>query len=370
MGNEQITQSANIDIARMLLDKLDRTKNLFRDTFESLDKYRKFCKERYDNATKDNLTDSLKVKGILYDACYVPYGHIANQVAKSNECLPEQNLLRNVDLVSALYSWRWSKKMYHFDPDLSEMVMNQDILNLEIDSNFLEKLPFNGMSMYIRNSEFNHIAFVCIDNFDSDVNCISFYLLSIDDLVKELSSDGSKVAMCTDYCLPLLNGETIGDCICSEAYPLMYSNTKGNISEKYTNEYVSTLMKLINLLMYILSYNADIVNVAPVSTNTNYDRIEYEKDIPDIESMDVGVSIGNAIRMHRESIKKKSGKGGWKNEYQTRIPHIRSGHWHRYWRGPRDKPEERELIVKWIPPIFINGYIEESKILNISHVTK
>ena len=41
-------------------------------------------------------------------------------------------------------------------------------------------------------------------------------------------------------------------------------------------------------------------------------------------------------------------------------PHYRRAHWHSFWRGPRSKPEEREITVKWIPPIPVNlGDVDE-----------
>lgn len=37
----------------------------------------------------------------------------------------------------------------------------------------------------------------------------------------------------------------------------------------------------------------------------------------------------------------------------TKRPHLRRGHWHGYWRGPRDG--ERRFGYKWLPPVFVNG---------------
>ena len=35
--------------------------------------------------------------------------------------------------------------------------------------------------------------------------------------------------------------------------------------------------------------------------------------------------------------------------------HIRRAHYHSFWTGKRNEPEKRELIVKLISPIFVNG---------------
>jgi hypothetical protein len=31
--------------------------------------------------------------------------------------------------------------------------------------------------------------------------------------------------------------------------------------------------------------------------------------------------------------------------------HIRRAHWHSFWTGPRREPKQRQLVVKWLPPI-------------------
>lgn len=34
--------------------------------------------------------------------------------------------------------------------------------------------------------------------------------------------------------------------------------------------------------------------------------------------------------------------------------HWRRAHWHGYWTGPRDEPEGREFVLKWLPPVPVN----------------
>jgi hypothetical protein len=50
-------------------------------------------------------------------------------------------------------------------------------------------------------------------------------------------------------------------------------------------------------------------------------------------------------------------------------PHIRRAHWHHYWIGPRAAPaEERELVVRWLPPILVN--VEEESEDGLSVVVR
>ena len=37
------------------------------------------------------------------------------------------------------------------------------------------------------------------------------------------------------------------------------------------------------------------------------------------------------------------------------APDSRRGHWHHFWTGAKDKPEERKLVLKWVAPTMIHG---------------
>ena len=56
--------------------------------------------------------------------------------------------------------------------------------------------------------------------------------------------------------------------------------------------------------------------------------------------------------VHNESQSLQSGK---KREVRS---HVRSAHWHGYWKGHRPKPKEkdmREFIFHRIPPLLVRG---------------
>jgi hypothetical protein len=37
----------------------------------------------------------------------------------------------------------------------------------------------------------------------------------------------------------------------------------------------------------------------------------------------------------------------------TKRPHWRRGHWQRFWTGPRDQPELRKTITRWVKPMIV-----------------
>lgn len=71
---------------------------------------------------------------------------------------------------------------------------------------------------------------------------------------------------------------------------------------------------------------------------------------PPSQVLDVGLRIGAAFREHRES--QADGENG--GTRRSSAPTLRKAHWHRFWHGARNKPEERVLRPKWLPPIPVN----------------
>ena len=68
---------------------------------------------------------------------------------------------------------------------------------------------------------------------------------------------------------------------------------------------------------------------------------------------DVGVRFGNLLRgaYARSSTSSQAGS--------SKRPHVRRAHWHGYWMGPRSKPEERRLELRWLPPILVGASEDE-----------
>lgn len=77
---------------------------------------------------------------------------------------------------------------------------------------------------------------------------------------------------------------------------------------------------------------------------------------------DVGVRVGAAIR--QQKIRKQS---EWpernQGEHNSPRPHVRRGHWHHFWTGPKTQPEERKLILKWLSPMTVAANPDDAPIV-------
>ena len=68
-----------------------------------------------------------------------------------------------------------------------------------------------------------------------------------------------------------------------------------------------------------------------------------------LQIWNVGVRIGATIREYLQKTGQDECASG-----RTLRPHIRRAHWHGYWTGPRNDPEHKKYIHKWIPAIPVN----------------
>jgi hypothetical protein len=111
------------------------------------------------------------------------------------------------------------------------------------------------------------------------------------------------------------------------------------------------LVPLVNMVLYICSANADFGDRGkPVHPSRKPSRKGKIFAAQDVQNWDVGVRIGAALKRARQAKIEPRAEGAERTHSSPR-PHYRRAHWHHFWTGPRTKPGERKLILKWLPPI-------------------
>lgn len=108
------------------------------------------------------------------------------------------------------------------------------------------------------------------------------------------------------------------------------------------------LEKLLGTLMYISSKEADVRTVyAPQKNQTRKSRQT------DCTVHDVGFRIAPQLAEVRHVYEHEAkGQDGGKTGRHV-APHVRRGHWHGYWTGPRENPTGLE--IKWVAPTIVNA---------------
>ena len=121
------------------------------------------------------------------------------------------------------------------------------------------------------------------------------------------------------------------------------------------------LKQILQVILYILAQNAEIAPNSEQSFITKRGKTVKDK-YSEIRKWDVGVRIGTSIR--QQKIREQSGSTEHKqNGHNPPRPHMRRGHWHHFWTGPKTKPEERKLILKWLSPMSVAANPDDTPIV-------
>ena len=261
-----------------------------------------------------------------------------------------ENAVRIANIVSALASWRISKQVYRFNMDL-ELALYQQAGDDQIPVEVLKSLPYPCVYMESPNLQDDqyHGFFVYYDMDQYGTDVLKFLVLC---------RNGQEVAV---RGFELLEGKTLRECI---AEVLRKCYQRESVDDE-VQEHIELAEKMLQLVLYICSANADIQPVEPKTSGT-LRRFEDIKDCyREIRKWDVGMRMVSQNRRrtekHIKKTKQQSGRSNYEPVVHYRLaPHVRRGHWHTYWTGKKDGSAKRKLILKWIPFTYVNvGKLEE-----------
>jgi hypothetical protein len=128
-------------------------------------------------------------------------------------------------------------------------------------------------------------------------------------------------------------------------------------SELYASSDRDQLM-IINAVLMICAKN--------VSINPSPARIAGKKSFKSIGPLSyvdkpdhtvIGTVEGAALRANTQYMRATASDG---DDKIKRAAHMRRAHWHHYWTGPRDQPENRKIILHWVAPTFVSGTENEA----------
>jgi len=109
--------------------------------------------------------------------------------------------------------------------------------------------------------------------------------------------------------------------------------------------YAQTLRPLLNLLIYVIGAVQDGDCRNAKGGDRRPAKSSATPNHPDI--WEIGWKQGALFAAAQDAA---SSQGG---EHSGLRPHVRRAHWHHFWEGPRDG--ERNLTVRWLPPIFVGS---------------
>lgn len=279
--------------------------------------------------------------------CFLPGGAITTLAREFPAIAPR------ISRFEALAAWRPSQGMYIFDPVLADELC-RTAADEPIPGDVLLRMP--EWCIYITLAEGAlakwglHGVFAFLSYHEKKRGASLRFLFDMDD--DDLLAT-----------FPIgLNDGSVQDSIkraAAEAGRTLAAAGKSEeldeLSRIDVGRYGRILAPLVNLVLYVCSADADIVDSdsrqnAPSRPTLAKTRKGPRMFPPDeVALWEVGFRVGNAIRRGREEMDKMPAERG-----EVR-PHLRRAHWHAFWTGSRSAPGSRVLRLKWLSPILVNA---------------
>lgn len=296
------------------------------------------------------------------ERCYVPIG-LAMEIFPDFHQADWKHRMRRMYYAlqfSALSVWRRDKEVFQFSHDLQELLFAQaDVDDIDIPDHVLKYLPYRAF--YVRFSSPQEDDGEKFDGFfvhyEWDTQwggelCLRFLFLT-----NGLETAGYEIKLAARTLL--------------ESFFIYRQNIENNMAVLQKEKIAPTssvnrtgpheilispgmIKRALELTLYICAQNAD-VTASPKQATYRPKKGKIMDRYAEVRTWDVGVRIGAKVRLARnhQSISQKSSQGG----HASPRAHMRRGHWHHYWTGPKDG--ERKLILKWTAPMLI-GVIDEN----------
>lgn len=296
------------------------------------------------------------------DKCYAP---IALTLSLSEVYPNSDNSFPHI--TSALAAWRRYKQIYSFDE-----VLYQELIKTETDTvlpiDLLNSLPYD--CFYVETPDPDIDGFFVF--YDDDCRGLMEFRLSV-----IFKNGDNPLAL---Y-IPLIKGTTIAQALASireqdkanilsallqkpnllssGGFSLDIIKTAINNPDYFVEYNAKMIVKLLQLVYYICSINADIQeNPTHKETHRPINKSNIKDKFGEIQKWDVGFKVSKVLshsKNNGESDEGDSDESTDSSKSRTenrKRPHTRKAHFHHYWVGSKDS---RKLILKWVHTMFINA---------------
>lgn len=255
--------------------------------------------------------------------------------------------------MAALGTWRYSQGIYKFDTSLVEALSCTPLDSL-LPVEILKRLPefcvfieSDGLKLETQPDVAGFFAHLEYD-VQTHKEELRFELLwedgSMHPVIVALQ-EGASVLECVQHVYEEENAK-----IRSLGRPELCS------SVIYSEAFVRDVQKLIALVLYLCSDKPEIDNLRQPGTSPSRPKPKkvqgglalFPAQRP--TAWEVGKRIGQSLRTTAQS---RPSLGG---SHASPRAHVRRGHWHGYWTGPRKG--QRTFILKWLHPMLVNMDME------------
>ena len=272
--------------------------------------------------------------------CFAPFTVWVTSFVRSRQDLRKINDITNAITV---IPWRYSRSVYRFDPDLYRELVATPFSG-EIPEEVLLRLP--EWSIYVE------MQGESVSGFFSSLEYVSpgkaelrFVFCGQDRL--------------TPFYIVLSSGtieKSFAECL--KEYEAV-AGESDKVKAEYTEllgEDRSLVKKAFSLVLYVCSDEAEIRDRDAPDWEPSFPRPKVTKGVERLFPADrnrtvkVGRELGAMLREGTAKSEPSAPTG------RSVRPHMRRGHWHGFWTGPRkENRDQQKFVLKWLPPLFVHG---------------
>ena len=287
-----------------------------------------------------------------------------------NNGLPRSQAIEEINTIYCVHMWRRHRTIYKFDESMCETLANQ-ALRIEESERIpceliqtmphkciaVELHPFSLRAKDLRDDKPGiDIAFTgeCYIYFEE-----KYYCTNQDTLIAQYEmQDGEMV----DFFIPIPESGTIRDAKEALCEYISHTMPELNMTEDDAQANIFPVLLAIQIILYLQAQNADIKSAPPEQKKKKTKRGSRSRQQKPSKIIYVGYRVGKLLRASADPDDVKKSEPG-----SVKRPHARRGHWHHYWIGPKDKPQERRLILRWVAPTMIHpdGAAQVTKVMKI-----
>lgn len=285
---------------------------------------------------------------------WIPYTMVLNDVYRDVEGVLSPvttigDLGAMVTSVVPVLNWLPGRIAVRYDPDIVDTFVATEIDD-KIPTHALYRLPSYGLFLDCPWLAAGAGVFVCIDPGHVDVPPGDEPIRGVDELVLTfVLPDREPPVMQTSIWFP--QGSIAAALAAQDREPHLAGIFRdalhadgARISEYLGQSYPQVLSTVMSMLLYLCVEDPDIAQrPLPLQNPT----VSYSRNDTDITVIEAGWRMGSALRSARARYAPIEGETTGRHV----TPHLRRAHWHSYWTGARSSPEQRKLLLHYLPPI-------------------
>jgi hypothetical protein len=278
----------------------------------------------------------------------------------------EKTFLAALTMLRPVVAWWPYKQIYSFPKEIRDILIAQKDASMNIPVQVLQNFPYPCAYFDVPFNEFLgfFVHFDCRDEgkqylgieFISKVNKDHF---KFDGYLELEINENITIEDETKRQIGLIHDEM------PSHFLKMYEDGWDPVSSDMAQDSIEQTAIAMQFILYVCSNNAEISPDKRTEVNPKINEVGNRKDTATANE------VRNNICGQQFSIKirqmKRSNKGVSvinPNAHGTpKSPHVRRGHWHHYWTGP--KAGLRKLILNWVAPIFVHSEDETLPTENI-----